>query len=450
MLTRLSALLAVILVTSVAGVAPAAAYEPDQGGTFNVPKRWSTRTTLFRLVTHVERAIDATPAGETILISSFLFDREQSADALIAACKRGVSVRVILDSDIASQHAERLMKALNGDNLQDEDGDGVPDDGNGDGTPDPPKTFSCGTDFPGARVADPLTDSEAVASSGEASEDPVTWGGDRSYAKMCQGSCRGAGGNMHAKFYAFTRTGTAQNVVMVSSANLNKGGALRGWNDLYTMNTSPEVNLQNFEVYQTIHREMTDDDKADDVLREERVGPFTHRFFPLRNASRSNDPTLADLNKIGCRSSFGRTQVHVSQFYWADDRGIYLADKIVDLAQAGCNVSVIHAAAGGEVISKLRDAARRHQLTLYDSRWDFNRNGEHEIRTHEKYVLVKGQFGGDESAHMVMTGTQNWGKGSLTSGDDNTLNIALVSAWQDYIQNWNDVRRHSREFPNRS
>ena len=39
---------------------------------------------------------------------------------------------------------------------------------------------------------------------------------------------------MHSKFYLFSRTGASQHVVMVSSSNLNRGGAVLGWNDMYT------------------------------------------------------------------------------------------------------------------------------------------------------------------------------------------------------------------------
>ena len=441
MLKRLSGVLAVLLLTSLAWAPSAQSYEPNEGALFNVPRPWGSAAEKERLVTHVEKAIQETPGstegqpGGIILISTFLLDRDQSVDALIAACRRGVSVRVILDEDIDNRNSERIIKALNGDNPV-----------RPDGSPRNPETGPCGRDLAAEPGVQALTDSQARASLAAPTDDSVTWGVDRSYAKECTGSCRGAGGNMHSKFYAFSQTGTADNVVIVSSSNLNKGGMALGWNDMYTMTGRPET----FEEYRGIHREMTDDDRADDALREFQDGPFTHRFFPMRHASRSNDPTLNDLNRIGCRSALGRTEVHVSQFYWAKDRGIYLANKLLGLARAGCRVSIIHAAVGASVLSRLRDAARRHLISLYDSRWDFNHNGEKEIRAHTKYVLVKGQFGNDNAAHMVMTGTQNWVDGSLSRGDENTLNIALSSAWHDYVQNWNDIRSHSRKFPNHS
>src|SRR5688500_19080939 len=93
-----------------------------------------------------------------------------------------------------------------------------------------------------------------------------------------------------------------------------------------------------YDVFKQIHREMTDDTRAGDRKVEVREGPYVSRFFPMRRASKANDPTLQDLNKIGCRSAFGRTRIHVSMFYWGGTRGNYLAGKLLNLARNGCQV----------------------------------------------------------------------------------------------------------------
>jgi hypothetical protein len=167
----------------------------------------------------------------------------------------------------------------------------------------------------------------------------------------------------------------------------------------------------------------------------------------MRNARRANDPTLRDLKKIGCRSSLGRTKVHVSMFYWKGRRGNYLTTKLFNLARQGCKVSVIYGAPSRDMAERLRKAADRRLINLWDSRWDHNRDGYSEVRTHAKYVLVKGTFGGDRSAHMVLTGSQNWVAGSLSRGDETTLNVAGRVAYRDYLRNWNDIRKHSRRLP---
>jgi hypothetical protein len=411
---------------------------------FNVPRPWGSKAQKFRLVEHVERAIRETPRPSAedpnprILISTYLLDRRASVDALIAACERGVSVRVIMDEDIDTRNSKRLIKALNADNVPDEDGNGVPDR--------EPTAGDCDGPLPGerrARDTGPLTKREALESLQVPTEDSFTWGGDKSYAKKCNGSCRGRGGNMHSKFFAFSTTGTAKNVVMVSSSNLNYGGAALGWNDLYTMKNRPE----SFAGYNRIHREMTEDSKAGDGKVEIKDGPFTSRFFPMRDASKRNDPTLEDLNRVRCKSDFGRTKIFVSMFYWKGKRGDYLASKLLNLAGDGCRVSIIYGAPSVAIAERLRKAAKARRIALYDSRWDFNDDGYNEIRTHAKYVLVKGRIGADRSAHEVMTGSQNWVAGSLSRGDETTLNISLRSAYNDYIKNWDQIKNHSRRLP---
>src|SRR5205085_7357725 len=81
----------------------------------------------------------------------------------------------------------------------------------------------------------------------------VTWGNDGSYVLRCSGSCRGArDANMHSKIYAMSNSGTASNVVMVSSSNLNGGGAKLGWNDLVVMKNRPAT----FDFLVDVHRQM--------------------------------------------------------------------------------------------------------------------------------------------------------------------------------------------------
>ena len=438
---KISLVVATLLVVGLVAV-PAQAYRPPGGGTFNAPKHFGGQLAQYRILRTVEKAINRT-FGPTkrypkpvILISTYLLDRTRSVDALVAACRRGVSVRVILDEDIVNRNSKRLIRVLNGDNVRDRNDDGVPDS--------KPDSGRCNRPLKKGRThVGPLTDQEARRSVRLPTEASVTWGKDASYVKRCDGSCRGKGGNMHSKFYAFKRTGGSRHVVMVSSSNLNRGGAELGWNDLFTMKDRPT----SFRAYLKIHRAMTDDDAAGDKRVEFRDGRFTSRFFPMRRARRGNDPTLDDLNKIRCHGPLGRTQVNISMFYWKGSRGNYLADKLFDLARAGCKVSIIYGAPSVQIAERLREAAGRNLINLYDSRWDFNDDGFNEIRTHAKYVLVKGRFGRDRKSWQVMTGTQNWVAGSLSRGDENTLNIASRTAWRQYIRNWNTIRNRSRVLP---
>ena len=120
---------------------------------------------------------------------------------------------------------------------------------------------------------------------------------------QCAGSCRGGAPNqaMHAKFYAFSHTGTARNVVMVSSANLNKGGATLGYNDMFTMRGVPAT----FALYERVHAEMARDRVAGDPYRVLQEGRFLTRIFPKRGASQGSDPTFQTLKSVRCAGATG-------------------------------------------------------------------------------------------------------------------------------------------------
>ena len=437
-------LLAGILVATLSPAGAEAAYAPEDGAKFNEPYPWGSKTDEYRIVSTVMNAVNHTPTGERILMAGFLFDRAFVTDDLIAACKRGVAVRVVFDGDIDTAPAHRLADALNADNISDAD--------------PTPNSGPCGKDL--------TAQQQSQQTAGDPSTPEGQWGGDGSYVKFCKGSCRGQGGNMHTKFYAFStlcsnvqnsradactsETAASKNVIMVSSANLNKGGARAGWNDEYTMVRRPD----SFAVYERIHREMTQDTQYDgDGKVEVTDGPYTTRFFPMLDATESTDPTMQDLNRIHCGGATdgagvdGHTRINVSMFYWSGDRGKYIAHKLINLAKSGCRVSIIYGAPSKEIAGILRTAAKAGTIKLYDARWNYDDDPEVDVRTHEKMVLVNGHIGADTSSWQVWTGSQNWVGGSLTKGDEVTLNIDRRSAYSQYIDDWDVVRKHSRQMP---
>ncbi|KAA1427128.1 phospholipase D-like domain-containing protein [Nocardioides antri] len=450
---RVSLLLATVLSISVLLV-PASAMGPRGGAVFNMPKPWGDKAANNRIVKKVEHAIRNTVRTRrhphpVIHVTTYLLDRSTSVNALIKACRRGVQVRVILDEDIDNWNSRRLITALNADNVPDRNRDGRPDRD--------PRAGKCNrrlrADSGGLRTVpgadaddtalDVFTTREALRSVQAPRRDSVTWGRDGSYVKVCNGSCRGKGGNMHSKFYLFTNTRSAHHIVMVSSSNLNRGGTQLGWNDMYVVKGRKKL----YRGFKAVHRLMTDDVRAPASKVQVSAGPFVARFFPMRNASRRTDPTMHDLRKIRCRSAFGKTRINISMFYWKGRRGAYLLDKVERLARHGCKVRIIYGAPSVGLAERMRNLARRDVIDLWDSRWDFNDDGWNEVRTHAKYILVKGTVGSSRRAHRVWTGSQNWVAGSLTRSDETTLNIGLRSAYEAYLRNWKTMRDHSRRLP---
>ena len=388
-----------LLVALVLGIPAAAAADPPEGAVFNEPR--GTTEARWRIVHTVDEAIRGAVPGSRVLITSYYFDSVSSANALIDAHARGVQVQVVVDGlHATTRQPLRIAQAVNADNI------------------------------------DPATGKPPL----DAEDNPMRWGPDNSFVVFCQRSCRNAGGAMHSKFYVFTETGTSKDVVMVSSSNLNGGGVFKGWNDLYVIKNRPDVLAD----YSSVFAEMAEDTAMDgDKFREFVRGEYTSRFFPK---SSGGDPTYEDLANIRCGGATegsgrnGRTAINIAMFSWFQTRGVRLAQRVVELGRQGCDVSVIYGAPGKEVRTILRDAARRGQIKVWNSRW-IDRRGRL-VRTHEKYYMVSGVYGDDTSSWRVHAGSQNWVAMS-DDADECTINIERRDAYEQYLRNWNQVRAWS-------
>ncbi|KAA1420327.1 hypothetical protein F0U44_07910 [Nocardioides humilatus] len=444
---RVVVLLAMLLPLAFLPATHAGAYEPEGGATFNTPIPWGTAGERVHIVAKVEAAIrkirptkrDPHPQ---LIIAAYLFDRKKSADAIIGACRRGVAVRVIIDRAVVSKPLRRIVTTLNADNVRDSDHNGVADND--------PRAGRCNRALPaengGLRTkADrhgiPLMrGTEMRQSIHEPLGREVTWGRDGSYVLQCSGSCRGGEeANMHAKIYAFSSLGTANNVVMFASTNLNSGGINSGWNDLISMKNRPKT----FQFVDKMHRLMTAQKHAGRQLVELKDGPYTTRFFPMVGVGKKRDPLMVDLRKVKCSSDFGPTQIYIQQFWWNGHRGNYIWDRIHTLARNGCKVHVIFGAADSGLLRRMR-AARSGNFEIWDSRWDSSDiDGCVNTRTHMKNIAIKGTYGRDRKYAGVWTGTANWATGSLTRGDEVTLNVKSLPLFKQYAARWQTVRAHS-------
>lgn len=434
----------IVLTLLTAPASVAAGFVVAPGVTMNNPLGGSEAT--WRILHKIESAIDHTcdpscapGAPQTILISTYLMDRKVDYNKLLAAHDRGASVQVLMDSSIISLQSNHLVDVFG---HPDKDGNGEVNDADGiDRTCDGKVDSADGQ----VKVDDfvPTETCPAMA--------PVQW----SYAVKCVDSCRGGRGNNHVKFYAFSQTGVSSDVVMVSSANINLGGATNGWNDMYTM----VGDRPTFDFYARVHHDMAEDDPSGNdcskgtlercAFKEWTGGNVVHRVFPKPNGS---DPSMDQLDKIRCRGvtdgagSNGRTVVKIAMFWWSGTRGVALANKVIDLDRAGCDVQVNYGAPSGEVSRLLRDSAHRGGVKLWDSRQRKGDDGRPTLRVHHKYMIVNGSFGGDTSAYKVFSGTQNWINGALRQSDENTLEIDSRSAYTGYSAGFESIKKYARRI----
>lgn len=368
-----AALLAALLVT-LAG-SPAQAYAPQEGGSFNNP--WGTDGAKERLLNKIQTAIRNTPRGATIRAAAYSNDRKDITDALIRAKRRGVNVQVLLNDNWTSFQTKRLIKAF------------------------------------GSNVS------------------------KKSFTRICKGSCRGRKGNLHSKFYLFSKTGSAEHVVMFGSANLTGFGAKTQWNDLYTSN--------NRQVLHSVFRNVFDEMKQDKIRAHpfvsKSVGDFDLNFYPRYDTTASDDPMMNTLRRVRCNGASGatgvgdHTMIRVNMYGWNGTRGIYLAKKVADLSRRGCDVRVIESSAGGRVVRIL--ANNGVQIKTADR--DRNNNGTTDVFTHAKWMIISGNYAQKAGWH-VWTGSQNWSDRSL-NGDEVTVHIPRRGAFGDYQDNFSSVWR---------
>ena len=401
MITRLVGVLVAALVLSVAGMAPTYAYTPPPGASFNDPG--GDRDAQNRLAVNVRQTIDSVPRGGIIRMAIYSFDRPDIADALIAACRRHVSVQIVLNDNWISGPTRRMRHIM-------------------------------GTDI------DPRWDDACHRR--EKARNPRQSGlrphPVPSFVKICLSACRGGAGNQHMKFFAFSQAGSASNVIMTGSVNLTEYAASTHWNDMYTVVEKPAM----FKAYGEMLRELAEDRRVLQRYRVMREGDFVTEFGARSRTTRVNDPVKQRLDKVRCRTgtgygASGRTVIRIAMYAWVGRRGRFLADKVADLDRRGCEVRVLLSGAARGVKRILRNGG----VSMRSADLDLDGDAESgfgetawERFTHEKWMALNGHWDGRDQ-RIVWTGSENWSDKSLIN-DEVTLQIPKTGAHRAYAQHF--------------
>ena len=360
---------------SLGAPAPAAttlySYTPVTGAIFNRPI--GSATEQRRIFTHVGNTIRSAPPGSTIRTAVFSFADVPTANALIAARARGVKVQLVFDDHTKYAQETRLQKALG----------------------------------PNPNAA--------------------------SFAVFCHLSCRGTtGGNMHDKIFLFSKAGTATDITMVGSNNMTTYNATRQWSDIYTIANDPAT----YYTYAGFFDQMKYDKPTGSFYQAD-INGYRTQFYPYPGTNQSTDPLSKALAAITCTGAAagigvnGNTLVRISQHAWNGTRGLYLANKVVALRQAGCVVQVIYGVGMGTAV---KSVLTRGGVALSTIRHP-------QARTHQKTLLVSGVYDGNPAAQVVFTGSHNWSNGALRR-DDVVLRIENSAAYAQYAANFVDIWSH--------
>lgn len=266
------------------------------GVTFNSPfgRQYTIKNKISRAIRH-------TPKGEKIRAMSWNFNAVGLTNDLIAAHRRGVSVRVFMARSLVNPEFRRLTNALKVGNRK------------------RPRAM-------------------------------------RSWTRTCSNSCRGKGGAMHSKWVTISKAGRSRKVVMQGSANLTGAAAVNQWNDWFTTVGKGPI----YKGYQRVFRESTRDRKAPAFTVRD---GDTLAWFAPRGGRK--DLVLDMLNDVRCKGARdagirGRTAIRIASAVIQNSRGQRIAHKIKDLHNRGCNIRMVYTLSTDEVMGILRGVPVRH------------------------------------------------------------------------------------------
>lgn len=361
-------------------------YTPATGGIFNDPN--GTTKQKYKIVNHINTAIDNTPSGATIRIVTFRFTLDSTFSAIQRAHDRGVNIRLLIGGvPVADGYNQQLAKMLGTDTSQ------------------------------------------------------------PSFMTQCQHGCNSDEENsfMHSKFLTFSQTGSAQNVVMVMSANLTKRQATVGSNDLYSANENPDL----YNAFGDYFEDLVTDTPYTGPMQTVATPKHELVTFPAtpNSVSGDKDPYIKMLNAVQCGvkpaagyGQNGRTVIQVAMFAWTRDRAD-IARKLNALSKKGCIVKVYANAqdTNATVVQRLLEDGSKVQLR--NSAKDKNHDGKYDDNdsySHTKFFLINGAYDGSRKAKLVLTGSSNLSKSAQYKNDNLLLYIHRDYAHNDYSQWFND------------
>ncbi|MDN4162238.1 phospholipase D-like domain-containing protein [Nocardioides abyssi] len=341
-------------------------YTPTIGVRVNNPL--GDRAARRRIIGHLIRTIQSVPGREKIRIASWNIRSDDLIDALVAAHRRGVSVRVVMDRLNANK----------------------------------------------SNVNDGVNRLQAVLKTKEYNRKPAM----KSDVRKCVSSCRNRGGIAHTKFFLFSKAGKAKNVVIYGSNNATDLAAHGQWNDVYTITGKPNIYAE----FEHVFDQMRRDKPVKQAYESYEHGKYTSYFYPYRGDGTEADPLLRDLDDIVCAGATGgtgtngKTKIRIAQTSMHGDRGKAIAERLRTMWQRGCDIKIVYAVFGNNVLKILRNTSRgpvpHRQIAQ-----DFNLDGVYDRYLHMKYMAVSGRYKGATDVEVTWNGSANWTSVALASDE---------------------------------
>jgi len=326
-------------------------YTPPSGMTFSHPYRKHYRNLIRNKIL---RTINSVPSGAQIQVASWSFASKAYRDALSAAKSRGVTVQIVLAQRNKPSNSDyrRLVRRF-------------------------------GT--------------------------TVTPAG--SWVRKCTYSCRGTGGTMHSKIFLFSEVYRTPYVEMTGSANLTDFAVSNQWNQMNTVTGNKEV----YDGALRVFTQMYLDTPARPQYVEETYASypgFRAFFYPRGAVSPANDFMLQALAPVRCRGAVnagpgGRTIVKIAMYAWYQQRGTWLAKRVRQLWNQGCQVQIVFAISSNPVKKILYSPSGRGRIPM---RQILLTNTRHVpiYYLHDKWVAITGNYAGNRANSVSLQGSFNF------------------------------------------
>ncbi|WP_457110725.1 phospholipase D-like domain-containing protein [Marmoricola sp. URHA0025 HA25] len=321
-------------------------YNPPAGMIFSHPYRKGYRYTIRD---HVLRTINSTPPGASIQVASWSFASRTYRTALQAARARGVKVQIVLAQRNKPKNSDfgRLLRNF------------------------------------GSNVT-----------------------ADGSWVKKCWYSCRGVSGTMHSKIFLFSQAYRTPYVMISGSANLTDFAVTNQWNQMNTVTGEQGIYQEAVNVF----TQMYQDTPAPYI--ETHFPTLTSYYYPRGKATPANDFMMQALAPVRCTGAVnaakgGRTIVKIAMYAWYQDRGKWLAKRVRQLWQQGCQVQIVYAISSNPVKTILYSPAGRGRIPMRQILLT-NKNHVPIYYLHDKWVSITGNYAGVPNNSVSFQGSFNF------------------------------------------
>ncbi|MCM2576965.1 phospholipase D-like domain-containing protein [Streptomyces meridianus] len=264
-----------------------------------------------------------------------------------------------------------------------------------------------------------------------------------SFAALCPGGCLShfGGSSLHAKYYMLSGGSDANRTVTVSSANPTSAQVSTAWNSSATVKG-------NVALYNSYVRYFTAMAKgalggpgplAPDYYNStsgkdaRKLTPHSYQWPKARSKS---DTWVDFLDNIKAPAT-----INIAMFQWTshgkpgDRNYLELPKKLVSLARTGVKINILITA--GMVDDSVQDYLKnRPNIDVHDTSRGTDANGNALHYTHNKYMMVSGNYAGAADSRIVFVGSSNWTSNGIWHNDESDLRLVGRSTYDLFMTDW--------------